>query len=451
MVCSLSQVQFFGGKFRLSPPSVAGGGLGPGVVASFRIRLRTWAAVAIRCSSGNRDEFGASIVPDYAPACSTYLLLTAALWPPSLSSLFASSLRLRSTASASGHRIASPLGEGRAFRVGDCLCLRARMVVDAPFVRWDIIRHNSAGSTRAGVYYLETAQGDRVVCAVAIPCEGNRMTYRPYDSFLEDYLLPSACVLECNFRFQLAKWLDGIVYYSFLQYSEEGIGSCWHFACVGPADIAQRLPLGLRRYFLASASAAWILVLHGYRIWPVQIVDQRFGDGWNEFRAAHQLKPGFKVIFACERKWIFHTVILDENDREVRFHWSGPNVHRRQLHPPRALRTSCLPSCISSEGTVLQFGHLHLPIVQLRLDFEVRLKEAFQEFDLEEMVLKMGRRVWNVPINDLRLDADAFDQFLDALDLSYLDFLLVLMLPTLEFQVVVFPMDYDVDRIYSWC
>ncbi|KAI8543778.1 hypothetical protein RHMOL_Rhmol08G0244800 [Rhododendron molle] len=323
--------QFFGGKFRLSPPSVAGGGLDPGVVASFRTR-------------GNCDEFGASILPDYAPACSTDLLLTAALWPPSLSSLCSLPLYgsgppplLQGTASPP--LSVSVYGQGRAFRVGDCLCLCARMVVDAPFVRWDIIRHDSAGSTRAGVYYLETAQGDRVVCAVAIPCEGNRMTYRPYDSFLEDYraVLPSARVLEWNFRFQLAKWLDGILYYSFLQYSEE------------------------------------------------------------------------------------------------------------------ALRTSCLPSCISSEGTVLQFGHLHLPIVQLRLDFEVRLKEAFQEFDLEEMVIKMGHRVWNVPINDLQLDAEVFDEFLDALDLSYLDFLLVLMLPTLEFQVVVFPMDYDVDRIYSRC
>lgn len=115
----------------------------------------------------------------------------------------------------------------------------------------------------------------------------------------------------------------------------------------------------------------------------------------------HRLRPGFKVIFACERRWIFHTVILDENDREVRFHWSGLNMHRRQLHPPQgtfahmlvlcglpeiivfgnlhlcygfihcflllALQTSCLPSSISHEGTVLQFGHLHLLIVQIRL------------------------------------------------------------------------------------
>lgn len=139
---------------------------------------------------------------------------------------------------------------------------------------------------------METAQGEKVVCSAAIPCEGNHMTYRPFDSFLQDYrtVLPSSRALEWNFGFQLAAWLDGIVYYSFLQYSEEGacassfvlskelsdlccidfavlcckfflifiyschwfvrycytfrigcvgVGSCWHFTCVHPAGVAQ--------------------------------------------------------------------------------------------------------------------------------------------------------------------------------------------------------------------
>ncbi|KAG5517512.1 hypothetical protein RHGRI_038045 [Rhododendron griersonianum] len=266
------------------------------------------------------------------------------------------------------------------------------MVVCAPFVRWDIIRHGSDGSARAGVYYLETAQGERVICAVAIPCDGNRMTYRPFDSFLEDYrtLLPSSSALEWNFTFQLAAWLDGIVYYSFLRYGEEGIGSCWHFSSVSPGDVAQRLPLGLRRHFLPSGPPTWILVLHGYRIWPIEIINQRFGDGWDKFRAVHQLKADFKVRI-----------------------------------------------CIV--GSFILLG-----------EFEARLREAFNEFDLEEMVIKMGGYVWNIPISDLQLDVQAFDQFFGALDLGCLDFVLVLMLSTMEFRVVVFPVDHDIDRIYSW-
>lgn len=94
----------------------------------------------------------------------------------------------------------------------------------SPFVRWDIISHGVNGSTKAGVYYLQTAQGEKVVCATGIPGEGNHMTYRPLDSFLDEYhaVLPSSHTLEWNFKFQLAAWLDGIVYYSFLQCSKEG-------------------------------------------------------------------------------------------------------------------------------------------------------------------------------------------------------------------------------------
>lgn len=66
------------------------------------------------------------------------------------------------------------------------------------------------------------------------------------------------------------------------------------------------------------------------------------------------------------------------------------------------------------------------------------------------MVIKLSDRVWNVPINDLELDAEVFGQFLAALDLDFLSYLLTIMLPTLEFRVVVFPMAEEIERIYSW-
>ncbi|KAI8534735.1 hypothetical protein RHMOL_Rhmol10G0119700 [Rhododendron molle] len=206
----------------------------------------------------------------------------------------------------------------------------------------------------------------------------------------------------------------------------------------------------VNKVLIAAGTFVLSLLVMLLRFWPVEVVDERFGHGWGEFHAMHKLEPGFKVIFACEREWIFHTVILDQDDLEMRFRWSGQNMHRRELHPPHALWTSCLPSCVSHEETVLKFGYLHVPIVQPRLKFEVRLKKAFQEFDLEEMVIRMGDCVWNIPINDLQLDVQMFARFFVALDLSCLDFLLVLMLSTTEFRVVVFPVDCDIDRIYSW-
>ncbi|KAI8572006.1 hypothetical protein RHMOL_Rhmol01G0165200 [Rhododendron molle] len=42
----------------------------------------------------------------------------------------------------------------------------------------------------------------------------------------------------------------------------------------------------------------------------------------------------------------------------------------------------------------------------------------------------MSDHVWNVPINDLELDAEVFVKFLAALDLDFLSYLLIIMLPT---------------------
>lgn len=43
-------------------------------------------------------------------------------------------------------------GQRLAFRVNDCVYFDPRMVVHAPFVRWDIISHDSGGSARTGVF-----------------------------------------------------------------------------------------------------------------------------------------------------------------------------------------------------------------------------------------------------------------------------------------------------------
>ncbi|KAG5524117.1 hypothetical protein RHGRI_030940 [Rhododendron griersonianum] len=93
---------------------------------------------------------------------------------------------------------------------------------------------------------------------------------------------------------------------------------------------------------------------------------------WSTFHKLHGLKDGYKFILAAERKCIFHTVILDENEREMVFNWIGPN---------------------------------------LLWSFEVRLKEVFRIYDLEEMVIRMAYRTWTVAIDDLRFDAQTLSNF----------------------------------------
>lgn len=58
------------------------------------------------------------------------------------------------------------------------------------------------------------------------------MIYRPFPAFLQEYdnILPLSAALEWNFRCQLAAWLDGIIYHSFLWYSEEGKATAYSVA-----------------------------------------------------------------------------------------------------------------------------------------------------------------------------------------------------------------------------
>lgn len=48
--------------------------------------------------------------------------------------------------------------------------------------------------------------------------------------------------------------------------------------------------------------------------------------GRSSLRELHGLKGGFKFILTAERRWIFETVILDENENEMVFDWIGPNL-----------------------------------------------------------------------------------------------------------------------------
>lgn len=78
----------------------------------------------------------------------------------------------------------------------------------------------------------------------------------------------------------------------------------------------------------------------GFKAWPVG-VNHELAKGWDTFRRVHGLKAEFKVIMACERKLIFHTAILDGNDRKLVFGWFGPNLQWQELHPSPSV-LSCL-------------------------------------------------------------------------------------------------------------
>ncbi|KAG5528243.1 hypothetical protein RHGRI_028988 [Rhododendron griersonianum] len=118
------------------------------------------------------------------------------------------------------------------------------MVVHVPFVLWVCVKNEFLISSRAALYCLETAGGEKVICGLAIRGERNRMTYKPSDYFIEEYceIFPLGVVAEWNFSCQLGVWLDSIVYHSFVRYNQE-----------------------------VNGASTWIVLRHGFKAWPVGV------------------------------------------------------------------------------------------------------------------------------------------------------------------------------------
>ncbi|KAI8551832.1 hypothetical protein RHMOL_Rhmol06G0217400 [Rhododendron molle] len=236
------------------------------------------------------------------------------------------------------------------------------MVVHAPFLRWDVIWIPSLISKRRALYYLETAGGERVVAAVQMHGENNRLIYEPLAEFVEEYqgLLNLGDVTKWSFGFQLNAWLDNIVYHSFVQYSEEVVDQCWYMKDFSLPTIAKRLPHSLQQHFKADGSSTWVILRHGLKAWSIEIVNHEFRNGWDVLRDAHGLKKEHKIVFACERKWVFHTIMFNGDGRELVFDWGGPNGHWQDLPPPTgAVHTACLPSTLMAYNTVVKFVYFN--------------------------------------------------------------------------------------------
>lgn len=56
----------------------------------------------------------------------------------------------------------------------------------------------------------------------------------------------------------------------------------------------QASPNGLCNYFPGGGVSTWILIRHGFRAWPIEVVNFQFGESWDTFSETHNLKSGFK-------------------------------------------------------------------------------------------------------------------------------------------------------------
>ncbi|KAF7127342.1 hypothetical protein RHSIM_Rhsim11G0033200 [Rhododendron simsii] len=271
-----------------------------------------------------------------------------------------------------------------------------RMAVRVPFLHWDIIRNPSDISERRVFYYLETAQGEQVVAVVRVRRQNNQLVYEPLPQFLQDYqdVLNLGDVSGWSYGFQLNAWLNDIVYHSFVQYSEDAVDQCWYMKDFSLPVIPERLPRSLRQHFMADGSSTWVIL---------------------------------------RSKWLLARYATSD-----------------RLPQQCGVHTACLPSTLTPHNAVVKFVYFNVYGPELRTGIETRLRYVFRMLAHEQMVIKMADRTWVIPIQDLRLNVDAFNQLAASLYVQCLNHIMFVMLPTIEFRVIDFDGRYDSERIYDW-
>ncbi|KAI8543798.1 hypothetical protein RHMOL_Rhmol08G0246800 [Rhododendron molle] len=282
------------------------------------------------------------------------------------------------------------------------------MVVPVPFHRWVHVKHRNPRTVHGGFYCLLPIQGQRVIAAVARYRHGGQLEYKAYSMFVREYadLLGLSDNLVWAVRDDLVKWLDALVHNSFVRYSTPGVDRCWYlrrisqFLAFAPTML---VPQGLRSSFEGIGRSTWILLRHGCKAWPIQVVDAVMQKGWREFRTAHGIAANYKLILMCERKWIFNAIIFDENDIEISYNWTMlVNEHSREFHTIQGnLITGCLPSTILRNLPLIKSGYYCIP----------------------------GG---------------------NYLELQVHDYVFIAMLPNLEVRVVILDAANDRERIYDW-
>ncbi|KAI8557081.1 hypothetical protein RHMOL_Rhmol05G0306800 [Rhododendron molle] len=200
-------------------------------------------------------------------------------------------------------------------------------------------------------------------------------------------------------RADLVKWLDALVHNSFLRYSTPGADRCWYlrrisqFLAFAPTML---LPQGLRSSFEGIGRSTWILLRHGCKAWPIQVVDAVMQNGW------------------------------------------------------RHLITGCLPSTILSNLPLIKSGYCCIPEVNYLQEFQTRLQPVLEDLNLQTISIRMGNKSWTISVDNGDLNAAMFNPFLNALQLQVHDYVFIAMLPNLEVRVVVLDAGNDKERIYDW-
>ncbi|KAI8567151.1 hypothetical protein RHMOL_Rhmol02G0097900 [Rhododendron molle] len=331
------------------------------------------------------------------------------------------------------------------------------MVLRVPFRRWMHVKYRNPQPLHGGFYCLLPVQGERVVAAVARYRHPGQLEYKAFSIFVREYadILGLGDNLIWAARDDLVKLLDALVHNSFMRHSTSGVERCWYIKHMSQLYVyapTTLLPAGLRTSFEGIGRTTWILIKHGCKAWPIRVVDGVMQNGWREFRTAHAITTNYRLILACQRKWIFNAIILDQNGVEVSYDWTMLlNEHWRQFHDLQGyFVTACLPSTIQQNLPLMKSGYWYMPQTNHLEDFQHRLQAVLHDLNLEVISVRMGNRTWSISINNGHLNGAMFNQFLDALQLQLYDYVLIVILPNLDVRVVILDHANDRERIYEW-
>lgn len=97
--------------------------------------------------------------------------------------------------------------------------------------------------------------------------------------------------------------------------------------------LTQCIPPGFCPFFEGAGKEVWELLKHGSRAWAVRVVDNQLCDLWCRFKRQHKLRFDHKIIWGCERKWIFEIIILDSNGCQQFYNWSNVNQSWTKFNP----------------------------------------------------------------------------------------------------------------------
>ncbi|KAG5565494.1 hypothetical protein RHGRI_001400 [Rhododendron griersonianum] len=221
-----------------------------------------------------------------------------------------------------------------------------------PFVRCRCIETIDIDDNTTTVFYLVNTSDHAESIATVTNRNTNVARYIAHDAFVEQYsYLHNNSPTEWMFENDFQDWLAKLRYYSFVE---------------------QQLEKTLRGVLQADDNITWILLKNQARVWPIQIVNDRFGVGWTKFFVENHLMDGYQIVLASETTCIFEVLIFNKEHTAIFNAYSNQNdLPAPFYHLPAVLKTSCFPRMWFDRTTICEFAigcHIEDDIVKDRLE-----------------------------------------------------------------------------------